>query len=77
VTNARSRLLPSSEPEDVLFTTGDCASLLVCEEVQAVCKDVNRAVYFGQPKLAFKFTVVEPEKHAGENLEMFVRNAEK
>jgi len=43
----------------------------------AGCKDVNRAVYFGQPKLAFKFTVVEPEIHAGEKLEMFVHNAEK
>jgi len=77
VTNAKPRLLPSSEPEDLLFTTGDCASLLLCEEVQAICQDVKRALYFGQPKLAFKFTVVEPEKHAGEKLEMFVHNAKK
>lgn len=69
--------MPSDEPDDVLFTTGDCASLLPCKEVQAICTDVNRAFYFGQPKLAFKFTVVEPEKYSGEKLEMFVRNAEK
>src|SRR4029077_19382399 len=69
-----AQVIPFDSGKD-LAIAGDCAPLLEVPTVEAVCRSIHETYFapFRQQKYVFDFTVISPDKYAGQKLQMFVR----
>src|SRR5262249_36794005 len=67
-------MLGGDGDDDIIAVAPELAPLLDCETVDAVCVSVEKKHFatYHRPKLIFNFSVIEPEMHAGTELQMFM-----